>query len=133
MGECTLSLDCFYDLQLQRFVFLGDLGTLRFGSGDPVFETDHGIPIGAGYDFVAVDRSHSGEYLMQDIGNQLVQNVHGIAGLTGAVSSLSGLVVADITVPSAANLFTCGIDTGRAVGGDRQSCTAVTAEHIARQ
>ena len=129
--ERALALHGFDDLQLQGFIFLGSLGGLCFGVRKALLETDHGAAVGAGDDFVLLYRPHPVEYLMENVGNHLVQNVHGVAGLPIAVTALAGLVVAYIADALTANLFAGSVDSSRPIGGQRQTPTAVSAEHIA--
>ena len=86
--------------------------------------------MGTGDDFVLLYRPHSVEYLMENVGDHLVQDVHGVAGLPIAVTALAGLVVAHIADTLAANLFTGSIDSSRSIGGQRQTPAAVATEYI---
>ena len=89
--------------------------------------------MGTGDDFVLLYRPHSVEYLMENVSDHLVQDVHGVAGLPIAVTALAGLVVAHIADTLAANLFTGSVDPSCPIGGQRQTPAAVSAEHIAGQ
>ena len=71
--------------------------------------------------------------IMENVGDHLVQNVHGVASLPIAVTALAGLVVAHIADALAANLFTGSVYPSCPIGGQRQTPAAVSAEHIAGQ
>ena len=131
--ERALALHGFDDFQLQGLIFLGSLGGLCFGIRKALLETDHGAAMGTGDDFVLLYRPHPVEYLMENVSDHLVQNVHGIAGLAVAVTALAGLVVAYIADALTANLFAGSVDSSRSIGGQRQTPAAVAAEHIAGQ
>ena len=131
--EGTLALHRFDDLDLQGFVFLGGLGALILCRSQPFLQADHCAPMGTGYDLLLFDSLHPVEHLMQDIGHQLVQNVHRVACLSVTLLTLAGLVVADIADSLATDSLSIGVDPHRSIGGQGQAATAVTAEHVAGQ
>ena len=72
--------------------------------------------MGAGNDLVFLYRTHPVEYLMENVGDHLVQHVHGVAGLSVTVTALAGLVVAHVADALAANFFAGSIDSSRSIG-----------------
>ena len=67
---------------------------------------------------------------MENVGDHLVQNVHGVASLPIAVTALAGLVVAHIADALAANLFAGSVDSSCPIGGQRQTSATVATEYI---
>lgn len=124
---CTALMTSFFS----GFVLFGRLGAFGFSGGDPVLQVYHRIHMSTSYDIFLSDSLHLIKNLMQNVDYQIVKDVHGIAGLPIAVGTFARFIVADITDTLPAYFFAGRILADRAVGGQSEPATAVSAEDVA--